>query len=44
MRENEVSLKKMVKSFYKNGASLDLISASSGLSIDEINKIVIEKK
>ena len=33
-------LKQMVKSFYKNGASLDLISASSGLSIEEINNIV----
>ena len=32
----------MIINFYKNGVSLELISASSGLSIDEINKIIKE--
>ena len=33
----------MVINFYKNGVSLELISKSSGLSIDEVNKIINEK-
>ena len=32
----------MVKSLYQNGVSLELISKSSGLSIDEINEIIAE--
>ena len=34
----------MIIQLYKNGASLDLISKSSGLSITEVEKILIESK
>ena len=37
IQENTI---KMVKALYENGASLDLISKSTGLSIDEIKKII----
>jgi len=32
----------MILAFHKNGVSLDIISKSSGLTIDEINKIIKE--
>ena len=37
IQENTI---KMVKALYENGASLDLISKSTGLSINEIKKII----
>ena len=39
----EENRKEIVKSFYQNGASLELISKSTGLSIEDINKIIKEK-
>ena len=38
----EENRKEIVKSFYQNGASLELISKSTGLSIEDINKIIKE--
>ena len=32
----------MIIKFYNNGVSLDIISKSSGLSIDEVNEIIKE--
>ena len=34
--------KEMIIKFYNNGVSLDIISKSSGLSIDEVNEIIKE--
>ena len=36
--------KEMVIAFYNNGVSLDIISKSSGLTIDEVKRIVGESK
>jgi len=38
----EENRKEIVKSLYQNGASLELISKSTGLSIEDINKIIKE--
>ena len=40
----ELGQQELIIAFYKNGASLDLISKSSGLSIDKINKIIKDYK
>ena len=40
----EQGIKKMVNNFYQNGASLDLISKSTNLSLDEVEKILGNKK
>ena len=34
----------MIINFYNNGASLELISKSSGLSIEEVNNIIENNK
>ena len=41
--EREERTNEMIVSFYNNGASLELISASTNLSIEEIKKIIKEQ-
>ncbi|MBQ8891832.1 MAG: hypothetical protein IJ068_03095 [Bacilli bacterium] len=40
----EQNRREMVINFYKNGATFELISKSSGLSVDEIKKIIKDNK